>query len=54
MTDIEDEALTFPRGKTVDIIDALSFQLHIKANTEKEKEVYIQPDWEDFYTNVGG
>lgn len=54
MTDIEDEALTFPRGKTVDIIDALSFQLHIKANTEQEKEPYIQPDWEDFYQNIGG
>lgn len=49
MTELMEEALLFPVGKTVDIIDGLSFHQHVKINTyylsaEKEKEKTIGLD----------
>jgi len=35
MTKLEEELLLFPRGRTIDIVDALSFHTKIKYNTEK-------------------
>ena len=35
MKDLEEELMTFPRGLSVDIADALSFHIHIKPNTIK-------------------
>lgn len=35
MTHLQEELLTFPVGKTIDSIDALSFQVHIKNPTTK-------------------
>ena len=34
MTDLEKEALKFPKGRLKDLIDALSFHLHIKRTTD--------------------
>lgn len=39
MTHLREEALLFPKGLTVDILDALSFQQHIKMNTMEEDTV---------------
>lgn len=36
MTELMDEALLFPVGKTVDILDSLSFHQHVKINTTEE------------------
>lgn len=35
MNALEEELLLFPKGKTIDIVDALSFHTQIKYNTEK-------------------
>jgi len=38
MKELESEALTFPVGKTVDILDALAFQLQLKATTDEVRK----------------
>ena len=38
MNELKDELIKFPAGKTVDIIDALSFQLVIKSPTDTETQ----------------
>ena len=43
MKDLELEAIKFPKGKTVDILDAVSFHLHIKPTTSPEKPADKEP-----------
>lgn len=38
MTELKEEALTYPAGKTKDIIDALALQMHIKYPTMEKRE----------------
>lgn len=46
MTELEGELIKFPKGKTVDIADSLSFHLHVKDNTTEDSNNSTQPDWE--------
>lgn len=45
MKELEKEALEFPEGKYVDLLDALSFNLQIKENTKKNIPHYTPPSY---------
>lgn len=46
MNGLEKELLKFPKGQTIDIADALSFQIGIKQNTDRSASTYEQPERE--------
>lgn len=46
MNDLETELLKFPKGKTIDIVDALSFHTLFKPNTNLDQEPKPEPSFE--------
>ena len=44
MRELIKEAISFPKGKTVDILDAISFKLEYGKNTKEERRKKLAPD----------